>query len=252
VPSSDPPPLVLHVCAVDFTAWHFIRPLLHALRGAGVARVGVACGGGDWFDRLAREGFVMHEIAVVRRLGAPAAHWRAAGELRALFARERPTLVHTHTPIAGWLGRRAARRAGVPHIFHTVHGQIFHDRMAALPRLAAVAAERIAAPWCDAQLFVSREDRDHASSLNWDRWGASLVYVGNGVDLNEAPPATPPAGAERRELRRGLGLPEDAWIVGTMGRLVRSKGIGELLAAGRFGAERCARAPRADRRRPRD
>src|SRR5215475_2897270 len=48
-------------------------------------------------------------------------------KLWSLFRRERPTLVHTHSSKAGILGRWAARLAGVPVIFHTVHGFSFHD-----------------------------------------------------------------------------------------------------------------------------
>ncbi len=55
-----------------------------------------------------------------------------------------------------------------------------------------------------------------------------LVAPQLGVDLTNHQPASP---AERRELRKAQGLPEDAFIIGYCGRLTEEKGIHELIEA---------------------
>jgi glycosyltransferase involved in cell wall biosynthesis len=60
---------------------------------------------------------------------------------------------------------------------------------------------------------------------------AKVAVVRNGID-----PATYPQGgvAERRRARQELGLPEDAFVVGYVGRLDREKGVDVALAAWRL------------------
>ncbi len=67
-----------------------------------------------WMDSLVRE---------VR----PHKDFTSLLQLWKLFRRERPHVVHTHSSKAGIVGRWAARLAGVPVIFHTVHGFGFND-----------------------------------------------------------------------------------------------------------------------------
>jgi glycosyltransferase involved in cell wall biosynthesis len=67
-----------------------------------------------WMDSMVRE---------VR----PHKDFTALLQLWKLFRREKPDVVHTHSSKAGIVGRWAARLAGVPVIFHTVHGFGFND-----------------------------------------------------------------------------------------------------------------------------
>ena len=58
----------------------------------------------------------------------------ALWKLYRYFKKEKPFIVHTHTPKAGTLGMIAAKLAGVPHRLHTVAG---------LPLLEAKGVKRI-------------------------------------------------------------------------------------------------------------
>jgi glycosyltransferase involved in cell wall biosynthesis len=73
----------------------------------------------------------------------PVQDFKALVGLYRIFRREKPHIVHTHSSKAGLLGRWAAKLAGVPFIFHTVHGFAFHDFQRPLVKGIYVWLERI-------------------------------------------------------------------------------------------------------------
>ena len=67
---------------------------------------------------------------------------KALVKLYSLIRRERPHIVHTHTAKAGFLGRIAARLAGVPVIVHTFHGHVLHGYYGPVKNGCCVAMEQ--------------------------------------------------------------------------------------------------------------
>ncbi len=65
--------------------------------------------------------------------------WR---QLIRIFRESRPDIVHTHSGKAGFLGRLAAHRAGVPIIIHTIHGPSFGPFQGPISNYLFLAAER--------------------------------------------------------------------------------------------------------------
>lgn len=68
-----------------------------------------------------RENIRMHEIDMVRNISV-LKDLKALWQLYWFFKKEKPDIVHTHTPKAGLLGMIASKIAGVPHRLHTVGG----------------------------------------------------------------------------------------------------------------------------------
>jgi glycosyltransferase involved in cell wall biosynthesis len=140
-------------------------------------------------------------------------------------------LLHTHSSKAGILGRRAGRAAGVPRIVHTVHGWGFSPRTPWPARAVFVAAERAAAGWADSLIAVSRAVRDEGLRHGIGRPDIYRVIL-PGIDL--APFADPEA--MRRsgaELRERIGIPPDAFVAGSVGRLSPQKNPEMILDAAR-------------------
>lgn len=162
---------------------------------------------------------------VVWRPIRPWRDYRGARRLRSLLQANRYDLVHTHTSKAGFVGRMAAKGAGVPAIVHTVHGFAFHEESGRLAVSAGALLERRAARWCDRIVTVSRFHREWALRLGIGG-PEQLVAIPNGISTRRL---TPTRG--RDALRASLGLSEDTVAILTTGRLAAQKGLEHLIAA---------------------
>ncbi len=218
---------VCQLCAVDFTLYHFIAPLMRGLRQAGHEVVGV-CADGPWAETIRAEGFRVEPVPFSRSFDV-AAHACAHARLVALFRRERFDLLHVHTPIAALIGRCAGSRARIPTIVYTAHGFYFHERMPAIKKLPFIALEWLGGRRTDLLLTQSAEDAALARRLGLCRTGR-IEAIGNGADPGRFHPLA--AGDEERtRLRDALDCPPDAPVILAAGRLVAEKGYPELFDA---------------------
>jgi glycosyltransferase involved in cell wall biosynthesis len=170
-------------------------------------------------------GLTLVEVpSLVRHLN-PLLDLRAYAALKRLFAREQFDVVHTHSSKAGTLGRLAARRAGVPVVIHTVHGQAFHPYQSRWLNAAYILVERLAARHCDRILAVAQAMVDQCVAAGVAPADLYRV-VYSGMDIEAFLQSRPdPA------LRRSLGIPEGVPVVGKIARLFELKGHDCLLAA---------------------
>jgi len=136
-------------------------------------------------------------------------------------------IVHTHGGIAGMFGRRAARKAGIPIVVHTLHGiHYLHYRNPALRRIH-VALERSLSRATSAVVCVSEADlaaaRKHRLAPP-----ERLRLVRNGVASSDIE-------ADADRLRRIAELRRDLKprfpLIGTVARLHRQKGVEYFLRA---------------------
>jgi glycosyltransferase involved in cell wall biosynthesis len=157
---------------------------------------------------------------------APRSDATALARLTTLMEQHRFDVVHTHSAKAGALGRVAAHRAGVPLVVHTYHGFPFHEFQSAGRRAAYVAIERRLAAYTDVVLAIGSGVALEALRRGLARPGA-LRTVTPVVD-GRTVARTPAASAHARDL---LGLPAEATVVGTVGRLDYQKAPEHLVEA---------------------
>jgi glycosyltransferase involved in cell wall biosynthesis len=179
-----------------------------------------------------REGVQTHPLEMPRKI-TPAQDVRAVASLTALLRRIRPDLVHAHTPKGGLLGMMAATAAGVPARIYHMRGLPMETAHGARRALLA-NTERISCGLAHRVLAVSRSLRDAALAHRLcpaDKIRVLAGGSGNGVDAHGRFDPAQVGPHARVELRRELGLPHDAVVLGFVGRLVRDKGVCELAEA---------------------
>lgn len=218
---------IAHVANTDYFCAFLLRSQLRALARAGFD-VDVVCGPGPLVGGLEAEGMRVHVVENSRRID-PGADLRTLRAYLRLFRRERYELVHTHNPKVNLLASLAARVAGVPRVVSTVHGLYSHEGQGALARRVWRGFEAASGRLADLVLCQSGED---VHTARWRRIvpDERLRPLGNGIDLARFHPGR--LGRDDREaLRRRLGVRPGELLAGFVGRLVREKGVEELVAA---------------------
>jgi glycosyltransferase involved in cell wall biosynthesis len=140
-----------------------------------------------------------------------------------------PQVVNASTPKAGLLGTLAAYLAGVRVRIYTLRG-LRLETTRGLARAVLTRSERTTAAAATQVICVSQSLRRRALELRLTDAAKALVLgrgSSNGVDVERfrpPEPGEPTCGSLRRE----LGIPPAAPVIGFVGRLSRDKGIEDV------------------------
>jgi glycosyltransferase involved in cell wall biosynthesis len=167
---------------------------------------------GPLWARAEAHGVTAVKLSRMRETISPVDDLVTFVQLMRLIRRERFALVHTHSSKAGFLGRLAAWLCRTPVIVHTIHGFSWHDFMSPRRRRVYLTAERVVGRMTDAFFAVAPSVAREAVESRMAAPGTVSV-VPSAVELDEIPHAALAEG------RAELGLPPDAPVVGTVGRL---------------------------------
>ncbi len=222
-------PRLVHVTTTDMSLDWLLRPQLEQFQEAGFEVIAMSAPG-THVAALEASGITHYSIPALSRAMTPARDLRALGQLYKAFRRLRPSIVHTHNPKPGVLGRISARAAGVPVVVNTIHGlyALPEDRLT--KKAVVYSLERLAASCSDLELLQNPEDLPVMRRLGVPH--ERLTVLGNGIDLRRFDPAKVDPRASQR-IRAELGIDPDTVVIGAVGRLVWEKGYRSLFDAAR-------------------
>ncbi|MGQ0720849.1 MAG: glycosyltransferase [Candidatus Eiseniibacteriota bacterium] len=195
--------------------------LLPALRRLGITSEAAVEERGPLAGRLRSLGFTVHPLDLFRSRFDATAPFRLASIVR----RSNPDVIHYHGTRAAFFG--ACARLLLRHrpaTLYTVHGLSYRKESNRISRAVFLFAELLACRGADLVISVSQVDlQDLAQRGLLGRTPGR--HIPNAVDGERFSPG------DRGAARVRLGLPRDAFIVGTVSRLVPQKSVIDLIHA---------------------
>ncbi len=149
-----------------------------------------------------------------------------------LFIKEKPDIVHTHTPKAGLIGMLAAWITRVPHRLHTVAGLPLMESRG-IKRKILLAVEKLTYA-CATHIYPNSKGLEKFIIENALTKKSKLKVLGNGssngIDT-EYFRETDDIKSDALSLRNKYDIASDDFVFIFVGRIVTDKGINELLSA---------------------
>ncbi len=224
-------PKLIRITTVPLSLKLLLRGQMKFMKSAGWEVLMVSGSGKEW-DQVIKNEACPHEEVPFTRKFTPLQDLKCLWYLYNLFRRENPDIVHSHTPKAGLLGMLAARLAGIDIRVHTLAG---------LPYQAAEGNKQRLLVFLEKLTFrLAKEVWPNAFSLKQLIVEENLVDPGkvavighgssNGVDLDQF---------DRYKLQENhlvaatmrVAPGEDEFVMLVVGRLVKDKGIEDLIEA---------------------
>ena len=153
----------------------------------------------------------------LKRSPAALSNLKGYRELKTIIDRGAYDLIWTNEPVMGVMTRLAARKARKKGaaVLYMVHGFHFYKGAPLINWLIYYPVEKVMASRADMICTINREDLGRAQRMRT----AKTAYIhGVGIDTQRLRPS-----GQAADLRKEFGLPEDAFLVLSVGELNRNK-----------------------------
>nr|WP_315212126.1 glycosyltransferase family 4 protein [uncultured Flavobacterium sp.] len=177
------------------------------------------------------QGISVYAVEMTRKI-TPWQDLKAVWNLYNYFKKEKPFIVHTHTPKAGTLGMLAAIMAGVPHRLHTIAGLPLMETTG-FKRLVLNFVEKITYS-CATHIYPNSHGLKEIVIQEQFCKPEKLKVIGNGssngINSTHFNPDLFP-NIFKKTLKANIGIAPEDFVYVFVGRMVGDKGINELIRA---------------------
>ncbi len=143
---------------------------------------------------------------------------KAMKQVRTILDENQYDIISCHSPVAGFFGRRAADGMKIK-VLYTAHGFHFWKGAPLINQLIYKNMEKLAAHWTDVLMTINPEDYEAAQKFRYKPGGGPVYIPGVGIDVK----AIQEAKEDKAVIRQELGLPEDAFVLYSIGELIPRK-----------------------------
>ncbi|MBI3038361.1 glycosyltransferase family 4 protein, partial [bacterium] len=224
-------PLLVHITTVPITL-AFLSGQVSFMKSRGL-RIHAISSPGSLLEKFsAQEKIQVHPVKMSRKI-TPFDDLQALFRILCLLRKLKPKIVHSHTPKAGLLGMIAARLLNVPVRIYHIHGFPFMTSKG-MKRSLLISSEKLSCKFSNQVFCVSRSIREFAISKRICQAKKIKTLLNGSINGVDAIGAFDPSKLDlvhKQKIRKSLGIPMEAIVVGFVGRLVKDKGIEELFCA---------------------
>lgn len=222
---------LIRITTVPVSLAGLIRGQHRYMTQQGFEVVGVSSSGKE-LDEVSKAEGIRSEVVEMTRTLSPVKDLKSLWQFYRLCRKEKPTIVHSHTPKAGIVGMMGAWLARVPIRLHTVAG---------MPLMEATGAKRKLLDFVEKMTYAfatkvypnSQGLYDFIVEGNYAKPKKLHVIANgssNGIDTSFFSPDNVSEDVKQR-LRQELGINEDDFVFVFVGRMVGDKGVNELTQA---------------------
>ncbi len=224
-------PKLIRITTVPQSLRGLLKGQLNYMSNNGFEVIGVSSPGEALNDVKKNEGVKTVGIEMTRSI-TPIQDLKALVQLIQLFRKEKPQIVHTHTPKAGIVGMLGAKLAGVPIRLHTVAGLPLMEEKGIKRKILDFVEKLTYA--CATKVYPNSKGLYDFILENKFTSTEKLKVIGkgssNGIDTEEFNPSVVQE-ITKENLRISLGINKNDFIFLFVGRLVKDKGVNELVNA---------------------